>query len=295
MFKTTLEQWVVFKTIIEANGFSAAAEMLNRSQSTISYSMAKLQSQLNVQLIHIDGKRCELTPAGKNLLQAVSPLLDDFEYLENTASLLSNGIEAKISICIDNIFPKEILFQAIGIFNEKYPLTLVDIDENLRLLPSDNINYDIAITTSENGLIPGKKLLDIRLIPVAHSRHPLFQLDTTYFSCDQLSCYKQIFYQRNPIYENKHHTSDQRKYWSVYSLDAAIAAVKANLCYGWLPLHAITELLNSGELKQINLNTDTYCDIPLYLNEQHLKPKGPATQFLAEMIKKSCIDVRSTT
>lgn len=288
MFKTTLDQWFVFKTIVEQNGFSAAAEVLNRSQSTISYSMAKLQSQLNVQLLQIEGKRCELTPAGRNLLQTVYPLLEDFEYLEKTAGFLANGIEAKISINIDNIFPKDILFQAITYFNEKYPLTEIVIDEHLRLMPSDDTDYDLAITTSEDGLIPGQKLLEISLVPVAHHAHPIFQSASDRFSYEQLSHYKQIFYQRSITPGRGEIHATPRKYWSVHSVDAAIAAVKANLCYGWLPKHTIGDLLKTGLLKEIDIDGNHQCDIPLYLVEKNNKAKGPATRYLAEMIKRCC-------
>lgn len=286
MLKTTLDQWVVFKTIIDTKGFCAAAEELNRSQSAISYSMAKLQSQLNVQLIKIDGRRCELTASGEQLLQMVRPLLDDFVYLEKNASHLSHGIEANILINIDNIFPKEILFKAIAAFNEKYPLTGIDIDERLRLLPSDDLDFDLAITTSENGLIPGKKIVDVSLIPVAHFEHPIFQLDFASLTHEKLSCYKQIFYQRKADLESKDISLDPRKHWSVHSIDAAIAAVKANLCLGWLPEHAILDSLKLGELKKIITVETDECYIPLYLLENSKKPKGPAVSYLAEMLHR---------
>lgn len=246
--------------------------------------MSKLQKQLNVQLIKIDGKRCELTPIGRNLLQKVSPLLDDFEYLEKSATHLSNGVEAKISIKIDNIFPKDILFRAISFFNEKYPLTVLDINDQLRLMPSDDLDFDLAITTSENGLIPGSKIFDVSLIPVAHHKHPIFQLQTTILSHEQLSGYKQIFYERISSIDPEIINTDPRKYWSVYSVDAAIAAVKANLCFGWLPEHNVLDLLKSGELKKINIEDDNECDIPLYLIDNTHKIRGPATSYLKNLL-----------
>lgn len=288
MFKTTLDQWVVFKTIVEEKGFSAAAELLNRSQSTISYSMAKLQSQLNVQLLSMQGKRCELTSAGRNLLQSVYPLLADFEQLEKSAHFLSNGIEANITLNIDSIFPKDILFQAINLFSQKYPLTEVHIDEHLRLLPSDDKTFDLAISVAEEGLIPGPKLLDVSLIPVAHKDHPIFIDQLEAYSKAHLANYKQIFYQR-PLQSNSETIpSAPRKICSVRSVDAAISAVKAKLCYGWLPKHTISDLLTSNLLQEITIEGKPKYDIPLYLVERNRKAKGPATQDLAKMIQHYC-------
>lgn len=286
MFKTTLDQWLVFKTIIEKEGYSAAAEALNRSQSTVSYSMAKLQSQLDLKLIQVEGKNCKLTAVGCNLLQRVYPLLDDFEYQEKTINFLADGVEAKIKLNIDNIFPKDVLFSAIHRFSEKFPLTEVHVDEQLRLLPSDDADFDLAISASEAGLIPGAKLLEVSLIPVAHRDHPIFQSKNKTVTLEQLSRYKQIFYQRVENLSPETIPSVPRKIWSVRSVEAAIAAVKSNLCYGWLPKHAVGELTASGVVKPILVEQEPKCDIPLYLVEKDSKVKGPATCYLVDMIKQ---------
>ncbi|VEB42274.1 chromosome replication initiation inhibitor protein [Chromobacterium violaceum] len=44
--KTTLEQWQVLRAIVEEGGFAQAAEKLHRSQSAVSYAVARLQEQL---------------------------------------------------------------------------------------------------------------------------------------------------------------------------------------------------------------------------------------------------------
>jgi len=41
--KTTLDQWYVLQSVIDCGGYAQAAEKLHRSQSSISYSVAKLQ------------------------------------------------------------------------------------------------------------------------------------------------------------------------------------------------------------------------------------------------------------
>lgn len=287
MYKTTLDQWLVFKTVVEENGFSAAAKALNRSQSTISYSMTKLQTQLNVQLITVEGKRCELTPAGRNLLQRAYPLLNDFEHLEQTADYLSDGVEANITLSVDTIFPKDILFAAITKFNQRFPLTQIHLKEHFRLLPSDDINFDIAISVSEDGLIPGPKLLEVSLVPVAHKDHPIFQIQEEINSLDQLRGYKQIFYQSSLRTHIETVPYMPQNIWSVHSIESAVAAIKSSLCYGWLPRHNITELLDSGIVKEIQFSKPLYFEIPLYLVEQNTHYKGPAIQYLKEMILES--------
>lgn len=284
MFKTTLDQWFVFKTVVQQKGYSAAAEYLNRSQSTISYSMAKLQSQIGLQLVRMEGKHCSVTASGKRLLEMAQSILTDFEYLEQVASGISNGIEAQIKLSMDNIFPKDVLFQAITCFSEKFPSTEVIVDEHIRLLFSDSQNYDLRIATAEDGLIPGPKLLEVRLTPVAHREHPLFRTGQSYFVLSDLSKYKQIFYKRSFVDDDSDH-SVPRRIWSVHSVESAVSAIKANLCFGCLPWHSVRELVDSGLVRKIPMKPKIEIDVPLYLVEKNSLAQGPATQYLAEMIK----------
>ncbi|MDZ7923668.1 MAG: LysR family transcriptional regulator, partial [Marinagarivorans sp.] len=46
MLKISLEQWQVFKSIVDEGSFASAADALNKSQSAISYSMQQMASQL---------------------------------------------------------------------------------------------------------------------------------------------------------------------------------------------------------------------------------------------------------
>ena len=61
----TIEQWRVFQAIIEQGGYAQAAAYLHRSQSAISYSMSKLQEQLGVPLVKVEGRKAVLTEQGQ--------------------------------------------------------------------------------------------------------------------------------------------------------------------------------------------------------------------------------------
>ena len=288
MFKTTLDQWIVFKTVAEQKGFSAAAEVLNRSQSTISYSMSKLQSQIGVQLVYMEGKKCELTSSGKLLLQTVKTIINDFDYLETVAQGISKGIEANLTLSIDTLFPRELLFDAIASFGKQFPATEVFIDEHLRLMPSDKREYDLSISTSEHGLIPGPKLLDVPLIPVAHREHPIFTANIPYDSVEDIAAHKQIFYKRSLGTELETMPSTPNKMWTVDSLESAIAAIRANLCYGWLPKHHVESIIAQGEVQILSFENPPVCEVPLYLVEKNLVARGPAARCLAGLIRERC-------
>ena len=65
---TTLDQWEVLEAVIQSGSFAAAAAKMNRSQSTISYAVSRLQEQFKIPLLELKGRKAQLTEAGKALL-----------------------------------------------------------------------------------------------------------------------------------------------------------------------------------------------------------------------------------
>lgn len=64
----TLDQLRVFVAVIDCGSFSRAARELHRTQSVISYTIANLEAQLNVELFDRSKRKPTLTEAGKALL-----------------------------------------------------------------------------------------------------------------------------------------------------------------------------------------------------------------------------------
>lgn len=62
---TTLDQWEVFQAVIQLGSFAPAAAKMNRSQSTISYAVSRLQEQIKLPLLKMESRRAELTETGK--------------------------------------------------------------------------------------------------------------------------------------------------------------------------------------------------------------------------------------
>lgn len=117
--RVTLEQWRVFQAIIEQGGYSQAAAYLHRSQSAVSYSMSRLQEQLGIALLKIEGRKALLTEQGQILLQRSRKLIDQAGEIENFAQYLSHGREAEIKFIVDAAFPNDILMSALAKFSKK--------------------------------------------------------------------------------------------------------------------------------------------------------------------------------
>ena len=59
--RTTLEQWAVLAAVIDRGGFAQAAAALHRSQSAVSYAVARLQELLDTPLLSLKGRKAVLT------------------------------------------------------------------------------------------------------------------------------------------------------------------------------------------------------------------------------------------
>ena len=72
--RVTLDQWRTLQAVVDHGGFAQAAEALHRSQSSVSYTVARMQEQLGAPLLRIDGRKAVLTEAGKFCEEVLFPI-----------------------------------------------------------------------------------------------------------------------------------------------------------------------------------------------------------------------------
>lgn len=65
----------IFRAVVEAGGITHAARRLHRVQSNVTARIKKLEEDLQVDLFLREGKRLQLSPAGRVLLEYAEPLL----------------------------------------------------------------------------------------------------------------------------------------------------------------------------------------------------------------------------
>src|SRR3984885_4621224 len=92
--KTTLEQWAVLAAVVDEGGFAQAAAVLNRSQSAISYSVARLPESLDLPLLVVEGRKSVLPPHGQPLLARGRTFVKELGKLEALARSLKQGWES---------------------------------------------------------------------------------------------------------------------------------------------------------------------------------------------------------
>lgn len=109
MLNISLEALQVLDAIDRRGSFAAAGKELHKVASTISYTVAKLEQDLLVQLFERVGPRATLTAAGRALLDEGRHLLRAAQELEMRVQRVASGWEAEFALGLDSMFAPSVL------------------------------------------------------------------------------------------------------------------------------------------------------------------------------------------
>jgi len=289
MLKTSLEQWAVLAAVVDEGGFAQAATALHRSQSAVSYAVARLQEELDLPLLAIEGRKAVLTPHGQTLLLRARGLLRDMNTLELLARSLKQGWEPLLNLVVDAAFPRDRLLSIVAELQKLCPNTQMQVSDAVLSGAEEAIvdgEADVVVTAHvPNGFI-GEFLVDVTFVAVAAPGHPLFVVEHE-LSFDDLSRHVQVVVRdsgtKNPRDEG---WLGAERRCTVSSMEASLATVKAGLAYAWLPKHVVAESLLSGSLMALPLATGRERRVPLYLVTVKGEVAGPAARAAVECFQR---------
>lgn len=127
----TLEALRVLDAIDRKGSFGAAAEMLFKVPSALSYTVQKLESELGINLFDRSKQRAQLTVAGRLVLEQGRTLLLAASKLEDAVRQLESGWETRLRIAKDTILANRPLLQLIEAFNQLDKQVSIEISEEV--------------------------------------------------------------------------------------------------------------------------------------------------------------------
>ena len=286
--KTTLEQWATLIAVHEEQSFAAAAERLNKSQSSISYNIKRLNESLPVDAIRLKGRKAELTEQGKVLLRKAYCLLETANDIETSARYLSAGWEAELTIAVDALIYVPEVLNKLASFSNQYPQTRLRILETT-LSATDEALFEKKAQLAYVARIPqgfmGAPIGSAKKLLVAHPKHAIFAKQQA-LTENELRQYRQIVVRDSGIKRNQDAGwlgAEQR--WTVSSFSSLIDAVKNQVGFASIPERFIRQELESGELKQVPLQLDNTQVLTLYLVLAEGENAGPAAKALYQHLK----------
>jgi DNA-binding transcriptional LysR family regulator len=284
---TTLDAWEILHAVVQLGGFAPAAKKLNRSQSTISYAIGRLQEQLGVRLFEIHGRKAQLTEAGRVLLADVEPHLTAFHELEQRVHVMAAGGASEVRISVDSIFPDDRLFEALATFSRSFPHVRLKLRQGTFLSADSEFslhNAQICITGLRSRELLVKPILVIGMIAVARRDHPLLSIGRRLSRPDlMLHILVSIESAASGSLKQQPRLPAQRVL-PVSTIESAISAVRSGLCFGWLPQYRIQSEIDSGDFIAIPLPAGKTRDVRLNLVCKDLGLRNSEANTLAELL-----------
>jgi len=286
----TLEQWRALIAVVDAGGYAQAAELLHKSQSTVTYAVQKIESLLGLKAFEIQGRKAILTPTGQLLYHRARALVDEANGLERSARALSAGWEAEIRLAVEILFPTWLLLKCLDRFGKESPHTRIELIESVIGGTSEALmqgEANLAISAHIPPGFLGDHLMRLRMIPVAHPDHPLHHLGRK-VSMQDLRTHRHLVVRDSGAKRVRDTlTVEANQRWTVSNMSTSIQAARAGYGFSWFPEDKIREELEAGSLKALPLREGQERFADLYLVLADPDYTGPGTLRLVQIIRET--------
>lgn len=155
-----LNSMTIFTSVVENEGFSAAAVKLGLSRAQVSKAVAQLESYLGIRLLNRTTRHTSLTESGKIYYERTQTILDEINEIESIASNANQQPRGRLTISAPTSFGILQLQKAIPDYLKKYPDVQISLSLADRFIDVVSEGYDlvIRITALEDSSLIAKKL-----------------------------------------------------------------------------------------------------------------------------------------
>jgi DNA-binding transcriptional LysR family regulator len=118
----------VFVSVVDCNGYSAAAAHLNVSQATVSFHIRELERLLATKLLIYEHHKLRLTTAGEEVYRAAARMLHDADRLVQSVRDIGRGYSDRLSLGASIAFEQSYFFErVIRPFCRAHPATRLSL------------------------------------------------------------------------------------------------------------------------------------------------------------------------
>lgn len=252
----TIDALKVLDAIDRKGSFAGAASELFRVPSAISYTVQKLEEDLNVSIFDRSGHKAVLTSAGRYLLDEGRSLLEAAENLAHTTRQVAQGWETRLRIGFNSLLPAECLFPAIQDFHQLgVPVDVQIIEEVFAgawdALQSRRVDMVVGadLLSKPAGAFTTKSLGEVPFVFAVGSEHPLASVTAPLAEADIAQYPAAVAADTSRSLPPGHAGIFRRqRTLTVSNIDQKILAQEAGLGVGWLPYPRIRNQLARGSL-----------------------------------------------
>jgi DNA-binding transcriptional LysR family regulator len=292
----TLDQLRLFLAVVDSGSFSAAARSLRRAQSVVSYGVANLERQLGVSLFDRSTRKPTLTKPGEELAAEARAVVGQVDRLRARARGIHQGIEPRLGLAVDQLFPVRALVDALVQFRERFPtVSLALHTESLGKVAE--LVIDGTCSVGIGGVVPQlpdsidrRPIAKVTLVHVAAPGHPLARRRGPIPSAAVKEHVQIVLSDRSRLTEDYRVGVFSSHVWRVLDLATKHAMLLAGLGWGGLPLHLVAGDLARKKLVRLRLEEVEPSELEVVLHRMHrtAEPPGPAARWLVERLGATC-------
>lgn len=158
-----LRSMQVFRAVVDAGAFSAAARRLHLSNAAVSKHVASLEAALGARLLQRTTRRLSLTNAGEVYYQRAIRLLDELEQLEADVREEGQTPRGRLRVAAPMSYGLAVIAEQLPAFMARHPEVEVDLSLTDRMVDLVEEGVDVAIRVAHT--LPDSSLVATRLGP----------------------------------------------------------------------------------------------------------------------------------
>ncbi len=286
----SLEALQALDSIDRKGSFSAAAAELYRVPSAITYTIKKLEEQLNIKLFDRSQQRAQLTPTGRLLLERGRNILQQVQQLEEQAKRADSGWETTLRIVVDTILPMAPLWPLLLELQQQYNWLNLQVKEEAlsgcwEALANNRTDLIIGVTGDEpaGGHWQKKALGQLQMGIYCGVGHPAAELPEP-ISHQQMEKFTHIVVSDSArdLPQRNVGLLGLKQVLSVTNMRQKHDALLNNMGISHLPDHLAIPSVEEGDLKRLKVN---FSPFPQTLFMAWSKEEtGMANQWLRKQI-----------
>lgn len=160
--KIDLNRIAVFVRVVEAGGFTAAARQLGLPTSTASRSVARLEQELGIRLLHRTTRKLGLTDAGRGYFQRMQAVVAEVQAASRAVSGLTQEVRGTVRVTVPeagSLLPLGPIFAALVAAHSGLVLDVVVTGRHVDLVEE---GIDLAV---RGGALRDSSLMSRRIAP----------------------------------------------------------------------------------------------------------------------------------
>lgn len=292
-----LEDLEAFIHIAETGSLTKAARLLNRSLQAVSRSLAALEQDVGVQLVHRSTRHCALSEAGETFFLRVKPAVAEIGEARLEVADRRMAPSGLLRVGAPILFGPDFLVPVIAQYMQAYPQVEVDLQltDSFTDLSSAGLDLVVRIADLPDSGLQGRGLGTLRRVVFgARSYFEQHGRPSHPSELRQHACIVRTVDQHPGQWvfqiDGKRRSVGVRGPFRTNTMAAIYRAVSAGLGIGYSPLWQIKHLLDAGQVETI-LEDFEPKPVPIHaLWQENRLPPAKVRAFVDHLVERLRLD-----